>query len=332
MINTKLWRLTAACGFAVIACTLQARAFGPPTLALGGEAHMALFDTAFDGSHGLAVGAAGEIVVSEDGGKTWAPQSSGTELGLLGAATRGGHSIAVGQMGTVLIEDGKSGWKPAHTDTQQRLMSVAMGEGGVAYAVGSFGTVLKSTDNGATWKDAAPDWAPLFADSTDTLGEGFHPHLYTVALAPTGEVFIAGELSFILKSADGGASWHVVHKGVNKDGHIDPSLFGISLGSGGTGYAVGQSGAILRSTDGGNSWAPSVSGTQANLLGVLADDKGGAIVAGMRITLSSVDGQSWSPLKGGDFSSAWYSGLARPAGASRIVAVGQQGHIVDVPE
>jgi photosystem II stability/assembly factor-like uncharacterized protein len=317
---------------AVLCCSGAAVALGQPVTVLSGIPHLALFDTAFDGSHGVAVGAAGEVVVSQDGGKTWTSQKSPSALSLLGVATAGGRSIAVGQMGLILTSDGGT-WKQAPSEASERLMAVAMTDQGLAFAVGAFGTVLKSTDAGATWSNAAPAWGPMFANSTETLGDSFRPHLYSVHIGGNGVITIAGELSFILQSADAGASWRIVHRGVNKDGHIDSSLFGMSLREDGVGFAVGQSGTILKTSDGGSDWSPVESGSQANLLGVLIDDKGAVIVPGMRETLTSADaGLTWRHAAGGDFATAWYSGIARAPGVSGVVVVGQGGKILSIPQ
>ena len=327
----------AAVSAAIIGCAAlvggKALALGQAATALSGIPHLALFDTAFEGDHGLAVGAGGEIVASFDGGKSWKLEATSTLASLLGVAIKGSKAIAVGQMGIVLTEDGSGGWKPSSTGTTERLMSVAMGDNGAAFAVGSFGTVLRSSDSGLTWAPSPPDWGPMFADSKETLGDSFHPHLYAVTIGKGGDVTIAGELSYILRSTDSGKTWKVVHSGVNKDGHIDSSILGMTLRDDGAGYAVGQSGSILRTTDGGNSWNVVSSGSQANLLGALVDSKGTVVVPGMRETLVSADaGATWQHLQGGDFSTAWYSGIAQAARSNSIVVVGQGGKILNIPE
>lgn len=77
-----------------------------------------------DGQTAWAVGSAGLILRTEDGGKTWAGQHSGVRAGLLDAA----------------FADAQVGW-----------------------VVGGKGTVLKTTDGGATWSlQALPDTGNRF--------------------------------------------------------------------------------------------------------------------------------------------------------------------------
>jgi photosystem II stability/assembly factor-like uncharacterized protein len=304
-----------------------------PTVLLNGIAHQSLFAASFDGANGYAVGARGQIVASADSGKTWKTQASPKPLGLLGVVAKAGHVIAVGLMGTALTSSGDGKWQAVDTGGAERLLAVDMNSKGLAIATGSFGTVLRSTDFGASWTAAKPDWKTLFAADAETLGENFGPHLYATSVAEDGAVLIAGELSTILRSTDGGLNWTVVNKGALKDGIADPSVFSLRQRADGVGLAVGQSGQILRSTDRGGHWAPVDSGTQAILLGIDFDAAGNAVVPGMREMLRSTDGgQHWQPLRGADFGNSWYSGVVAAAGAPGVLVVGQSGRILSVPE
>jgi photosystem II stability/assembly factor-like uncharacterized protein len=286
---------------------------------VAGTAHQALFAVAFAGDHGAAVGAAGQILLTDDGGKTWRPskQSGVTPLSLLGVDVENTGQIAVGQAGTIYVNDGGDSWTKVDGSTEERLFAVNMNSHGTAVAVGAFGTIILSQDRGHTWRSIAP------ADIAHYSDEGADPHLYAVALDDRGMVTVAGEFGLILRSSDEGRHWSVVHKG-------EASLFALDLRPGRPGFAVGQSGTILRTTDDGATWSELKCNSTANLLGVSADTNHTVIVTAMDTVLRSDDGGStWSPMEWGDFGSAWYAGVhfveSQPATA---ILVGHAGRIL----
>ena len=285
-----------------------------------GKAHDALFALAFDRDAGIAVGAAGTILDTRDGGKTWAAVTpSPTQLSLLGVDIKGTQQLAVGQMGLILKRDSQSGWQKVDSGTEERLFAVSLNRHGVAAAVGSFGTAIKSTDGGQSWSAIAPDWSGYTED-------GAQPHLYGVDVADNGAVTIAGEFGLILRQAPGQAGWQTLHKGA-------ASIFALEIRDDGVGYAVGQSGAALRSGDGGNTWAELATGSEAILLGVRSTADGKVVASGMRdMVASDDDGRSWKHVTSGDLQSAWYSGLARSAAGAPLLAVGHSGRIIRIDQ
>jgi photosystem II stability/assembly factor-like uncharacterized protein len=267
------------------------------TALIEGTAHQALFAVAFAGDRGIAVGAAGEILLSNDAGGTWraSKMSGSTTLSLLGVDRRGESEIAVGQGGLILVSQGMDAWQKESADTQERLFAVSMNGNGKAVAVGAFGTVILTNDSGRSWRSIAPPDVATYSD------QGAEPHLYAVSVADSGMVTVAGEFGLILRSRDDGAHWTVAHKG-------EASLFALDLRADGAGFAVGQSGTILRTADGGATWSASASGSEANLLGVSSGADGKAVVTAMNSVLISDDhGSSWRAVAWGDFGSAWYS-------------------------
>lgn len=285
---------------------------------VAGTAHQALFSVAFEGDAGVAVGAAGGILGSEDGGKTWkAVAPAPTELSLLGVDIKQSRAIAVGQSGLILTREQAGNWQKAVSGTDNRLFAVSLNSKGLAVAVGAFGTVLKSDDGGHKWKSVAPPWT-AYAD------QGVEPHIYDVKVAEDGVATIVGEFGLILRSVDSGANWIAVHKG-------EASLFALDLRADGVGYAVGQNGAIFRTADRGATWAGVDAGSKANLLGVRSSPDGKVVVTAMRDMLASDDGRTWRQVSGGDFGTAWYTGLHLGSGASALV-VGHSGRIVRIEQ
>ena len=282
-----------------------------------GTAHEALFGVAAEGNRAVAVGAAGAIMESADGGKTWKPDADvPTPLSLLGVALAKGHAIAVGQQGTVLLQDSPGQWSKADSGTDSRLFAVAL-NGNVAVTVGAFGTVLRSADAGKTWTAIAPDWSKYTAN-------GEQPHLYDVALDDKGAITIAGEFGFILRSTDAGKTWKALHKG-------EASIFALQLRPDGVGYAVGQDGVVLRSGDHGATWTLLKSASAALLLGVYSAPGGHVVVTGMHdMMVSGDDGKSWRHVDGERVYTGWYEGVTGSGTGSPPLAVGYFGEIVQL--
>lgn len=307
----------------VSAATSPGPASPPPKVIRSGAAHDALFDLAFDGRQGIAVGAFGTVLGSDDGGASWAPLAVPAKTPvLLGVAIRGGHCLAVGQLGTILAADDCRQWRTVAPVGNARLMAVSLNGRGQAYAVGAFGTVLRSTDGGHAWQPVAIDWTGI--------GEGgAEPHLYDVHVADDGMVTIVGEFGVILRSADG-VRWQVVHRG-------EQSLFGLAQAADGSAYAVGQAGTVLASTDGGVSWKALPTGSAAILTGVWSDGHGRIVASGINTILRSDDGgASWRRIDSRLVTQAWHQAVTAArrdgdgGGAWRVMTAGAAGTLLEL--
>jgi photosystem II stability/assembly factor-like uncharacterized protein len=296
---------------------------GQAKLILHGTAHDALYDIAFEGHNGIAVGAFGAVFTTEDGGLTWIRQAAvPTELALLGVAIRQGRCVIVGQMGLSLSAPDCRQWKSTPPVTQARLISVSVNSSGNAYAVGAFGTILRSTDWGQTWAPVPMQWSGI-------TEQGAEPHLYGVHLGDDGALTIVGEFELILRSNDGGAQWKVVHKG-------ERSLFGLQVLDSGQAYAVGQNGAVLTSSDGGSSWRSLDTGVTAILTGVLAIPDGVVVATGINTIICSRDGGlTWSSMHSKLVQNAWHQTVAagvEPSGNPRIISAGGAGTLLQLTQ
>jgi photosystem II stability/assembly factor-like uncharacterized protein len=306
---------------------LAATALTPQQLARD-DAHEPLFEVAFDGPRGVAVGDVGRLRVTEDGGTGWTDVPVPTRLALLGVTISGEHAIAVGQMGTILYRDANGRWVQAETDAPVRLFAVAVNADGIALAVGQFGTILRSTDGGRQWAPVEVSWDGMFEDPMQRLSF-FEPNLFDVALRDDGTAVIVGEVSLILRSEDAGRSFEAVHAGASTEEGMDPSLFSIDLRNDGVAYVVGQEGVLQRSTDHGRQWHTVATPARANLLAVGSDASGGVVVIGMRSAYHRADGAAdWQPVSGYDLQTGWYSGIAWPRNAPGPVLVGNAGSIL----
>ena len=159
--------------------------------------HDRLYAVAFDGDYGLAVGHAGLMMETLDGGSSWrrAAEQPPTKLAMHGIAIAGGKAIAVGQRGLVLVRDGRGAWKEVKSGSDQRLLRVGLNKAGVAVAVGAFGTLIQSSDAGKSWKSIAPEWAALYqsessSDSFAALRD--EPTNYVVKVFDDGTILVGG--------------------------------------------------------------------------------------------------------------------------------------------
>jgi len=241
-----------------------------------GIPHDAIYDMALNGKKGIAIGAFGTILESDDAGASWKKVESGTEFALLGLAVVGDKRLIVGQRGTVLVGKPDGGWEPGNSGSEARLLQVGMNSSGLAVAVGEFGTVMRSRDAGKTWEKLTLDWAAFRED-------GYEPHLYTSNVDEAGRVVIAGEFSYVIISEDGGDTWNLATKG-------DKSIFAMHLQDDGTGFAVGQEGLVMKTTDRGATWQTLNPNSNANLFGVWSSKQGEVVITGQRALLRSSDG------------------------------------------
>lgn len=124
--------------------------------AAGTSAYTGLATVGFapDGQHGLAAGAQGQLLVSGDGGASWAAVTSGvgTALRALVWLADGSTALAVGEAGVVLrsTDQGRT-WSRMPTPTSAGLNAVQFTSPLRGWAVGDGGTLLATRDGGLTW-------------------------------------------------------------------------------------------------------------------------------------------------------------------------------------
>jgi photosystem II stability/assembly factor-like uncharacterized protein len=292
-----------------------------------------LFDVDVRGDRWVAVGGAGLVLRSEDGGVSWQEEASVSRLSLLGVSFSGERIIAVGQQGLIMLSDGHGEWRAVDSGTSERLLDVSANEAGFAVAVGAFGTVLASSDRGDSWRRVSPDWAGLAIAQTgsfDRTGALDEPTIFGVHVLDDGKVLIAGELAYILRSTDGARSWSLVNRGSMRDGEVPPTLHAVHMRRDGTGFAAGQQGLVYRTVDGGLHWSIVQTPVKdANILSVISTPDGLVLGVGMRVAIRSHDdGRSWTTVDALDLNLNWYSALAAEAAGGRIITVGHSARIL----
>ena len=316
----RRWRLAPVILLVLSLAAAGLRAETAPrsiTIVAEGTVHRPLYGIDFhqDLQRGIAVGARGTVITSDDGGRSWAADQLETPLSLIDVAVQGDRRLTVGQMGGIWVSDSGEPWRAVESGTEERLMSVDLNAAGLAIAVGSFDLILLSYDGGETWEESPLQLAPHVEGHYD-------PHLYDVQVNPDGSALIVGEFGLILRTIDQGRNWDIVHQGV-------ASLSGVHVRTDGTGFAVGQDGAVLRTADGGQTWTRLATPTSGNLLGVWSTGDGQATVSGMRyMIVSDDDGDSWWPVADAEVNTNWYGKMA--ATDAGFIAVGHSGRVIRV--
>jgi photosystem II stability/assembly factor-like uncharacterized protein len=136
---------------------------------------------------GMAVGGAGTVFRTTDGGRNWTqlPQNL-TAASLESIAILDGNTaVVVGRLGVILhTSDGGATWTRRRSGTPLRLNSVAFADRLHGLAVGWYGAVLATVDGGLTWQ----------AEPQRTRSD-----LRSAIFDSSGVAFIAGDSGLVLR-------------------------------------------------------------------------------------------------------------------------------------
>ncbi len=259
-------------------------------------------------STGIAVGDAGTILETNDGGATWIPQRSGTSADLWGVHfVDDQNGAAVGSNGTVLrTTDGGESWIERSGGTTNTLRAVRFTGPTTGIAVEDLGRIIKTTDGGDTWQQIT------IAGTAGLCGVYFSDSERGTAVGINGR---------ILRTVDGGTNWQPQNSGTTQH------LYGVFFLDAQRGIAVGTGGVILRTLDGGDSWTGLTTGTFQPLYGVnFADSLHGMAVGLPGTNYHTTDGgTSWFSRSSGTTNFLWQSAFRD---ADNGIAVGNNGAIM----
>jgi photosystem II stability/assembly factor-like uncharacterized protein len=224
---------------------LQTSDFGTTWNVVPTGSENGLFSISFaaDKKSGWIVGQGATIQKTTDGGKTWAAQ---------------GGKIFMGE------ECRTAGGDPDATDESDKcplapLFAVSAVDENTAFAIGDRSTLTTTRDGGKTWTTST--LRPVVVGEVDVnAGIAFEdPVLYDVQFLSAQVGFVVGEFGKILKTTDGGATWHDKQASLVGDQYFDinelPTFFDIDFRGENEGYVVGLEGRVAKTTDGGETWA-----------------------------------------------------------------------------
>ncbi|HMK91517.1 MAG TPA: YCF48-related protein, partial [Thermoleophilia bacterium] len=201
------------------------------------------------GSAGWAVGAAGTLVTTSDGGATWHSQPTGYDGWLAGVAFGdAGHGWAVSAQGAITASsDGGASWSGQDAPGSGPLTAVAAVDATHAWAVGGTedaqGMILATTDGGAWHEQNAGDGERLLA----------------VAFFDRDHGWACGFEGTLLATTDGGAGWQAQGSSATAGDATLTSVScpaaGVCLVAGFTGSGSSSRALLLATTDGGADWS-----------------------------------------------------------------------------
>jgi photosystem II stability/assembly factor-like uncharacterized protein len=319
-----------------------------------GPTNQDLSDVCFiDTYTGTAVGTAGTIIRTTDGGTTWEIQSSGTANSLSGVSfTDANNGTAIGQSGTIVrTTDGGTTWVSQASGTTNNLYGVSFTDASTGTAVGFSGTILRTTDGGSTWVSQVSGTTETlndvcFTDANHGTAVGWMIILHTTdggqtwssyPLSPgqdlQGVSFPDATNGFAVGYDQGAANWSLVLHTTNggttwtsQNAPIGGYLLDVSFSDANNGTAIDMDGEIMHTINGGTTWTPQASGALVYLSGVsMTDASTGTIVGvGGLILRTTNGGNTWISI--GTFNGS-LNGVSLPD-ADHGTAVGIMGKII----
>jgi photosystem II stability/assembly factor-like uncharacterized protein len=223
--------------------------------------------------NGWAVGHAGVILRTTDGGETWARQADGRSLAQVAlAAARRTTDDRFTKAAETLVADGPD--KP--------LLDLHVFDSERALVIGAYGLAFETADGGASWTSAM-----------DRLDNPKALHLY--ALEADGDtIYIAGEQGLLFRSEDRGRSFHRLAS------PYAGSWFTLAVPLKGAVIAAGLRGNAFVSTDRGKSWARLEGGAAASYVCSAVLSQGAVVLANQAGELVKVTAERarTEPVKG----------------------------------
>lgn len=246
-----------------------------------------------------AVGKDGKIIRSEDGGKTWARQTTGVHNNFQSIAAWDANRavvVANGGKGLITVDGGKA-WEPVTLPVSDmgsgKVLRVRIDPQGRAWAVSEINVILRSTDFGKTWERVTS------VDDDVAWND--------IAFNGAGTACVVGEFGRLACSADDGVTWEA------RDTNVAPSLMSVVFRDAQNGLAVGLSGTVLATGDGGLSWRQAtVEGLDRHLFDVIWTDARWVAVGDKGVLLTGdADASHWEigRINPSDF--AWRIAMAR---------------------
>jgi len=270
-----------------------------------------LYGVAFrDSNTWIAVGDAGTIIRSTNGGSTWTSVSSPVADALRAVSFKGDTGIAVGIGGLVIrTKDGGLNWISETRPTTKPLYSVSVSPQMAAIG-GEEGTILVSTDGGLNWTPHTAGTAAIIFGMS-VLGEA------GIGSGGQGDIIFSNQL---------GAAWSLTVIGT-----LNTFFYGISFATNKIGWTVGTSSTlgsiIARSNLAGVTWASQTSPVTDILFGVSAIDTS-------NVTAVGGNGSIINTINGGKVWTVQPSGITETLNAVSFVkpkfgiAVGNGGKIL----
>lgn len=227
-----------------------------------------MLDVVNTGSHLIAVGEHGIVVVSNNG-RNWAQVQTPVRSALTAVSfANDNDGWVVGHDATILhTANGGKSWELQNykPELEKPFLDVLALDGNIAFAVGAYGLVMKTSDGGKTWADV----------DAPAIREG-ELHFNCITKLADGSLLIVGEQGTIGMSTDAGTTWKKLAS------PYEGSYFG-ALAHGAKGAVVfGLRGNIYQAEDvAANNWTKLEPGTVATFFGGNVLPSGDLVMVGV---------------------------------------------------
>lgn len=251
-----------------------------------------------DSDIGYAVGDAGTVVRTTDGGTNWEPASVQTDYPVRDLSFIDGFTGWVGtgdpnnslESGSVWkTTDGGVSWEQQPLGTTQARLGMSFVSADDGWACGANNgpwDIRATTDGGSSWHMQS--------------GSGFGWVYDINCISPStgwaiGVVYYPSSSGFVLKTSNGGSSWNQLNTGTV------PFLYGVQFLDSDYGYAVGDVGTVLGTTNGGTEWSDLATGSSANLtdLSFISNSTGWVCGEGGTVLMTTDGGSGWDDMQTG---------------------------------
>jgi len=248
-------------GFAVAAISpTEVRWVGVETSTTA-DLHAVSFASATDG---LAVGAAGTILGTHDGGAGWTAVASESTAALYAVdVDPAGAAWAVGEGGVIRTSVDGTSWNTVASGVATDLLGVSFADASTGWAVGRGSTVLATTDGGSTW-------------TTQSAGVSATATITGVTFLDATRGWAWGDEGTVLRTIDGGSTWTTSTVATDAG-----TLRAGSFVDAQTGWVGGDDGLVMKTTDGGLTWVEQPLGTGEPVRGIaFVDAENGYVIGG----------------------------------------------------
>lgn len=242
---------------------------------------------------GWIAGDGGQVLRTDDGGKTWAQQQSGVEESINDIYFRDnsdGYLLAGNRI--LSTEDGGATWRAAHTFAPAEFGGASPDLYSVRFATKKRGWIVGSVSRGSDVVDSLLLYTDDGGASWQRRPAPVRVELLHLDFVGERRGWIVGDRGTILRTEDGGTTW------TRQDSATTATLYHVEFVDDDDGWAVGERSTILRTNDGGRTWvrvAPTVAGTDATLLSVAFVNRDDGWIVGRRglVLRSSDGGRTW---------------------------------------
>ncbi len=203
---------------------------------------------AIDDAHTWAVGDAGVIVASANGGGSWTLQTSSTTSDLHAITfIDASQGWVAGRDGVILhTANGGASWLRQPSATNEALLDIFFTDAAHGWAAGEGGVLLKTTNGGQSWQKITN----LPAISGNPLAQVVQVKFLTDQVgwvAAQQHASRPGDFGGLWKTEDGGVTWQQQMSGH----YVDSFDFADAT----HGWILTYGGEVLATTDGGSTWA-----------------------------------------------------------------------------